>query len=110
MKLEYRIVCAVFLFCVLAPAPRLVGQAKDDPPAPCKHGFLIYLPRFDGKKIDGKWDPSADEVNKVLQDLPCVPNKVARYGDIGEGKRHIQFAFLPSPKSDLGAIAKALAK
>jgi hypothetical protein len=69
----------------------------------------LWLPRFDGKETDGKWSPSHEEVTAALKDVPCLPISVTIYGD-NNGRRMVQFPLMPSAESDLGDVAKALAK
>jgi hypothetical protein len=70
---------------------------------------VLWLPRFDGKMIAGKFSPTHEEVLEALKDVPCLPIKVTTYGD-NNGRRMVQFPLLPTAESDLGDVAKALAK
>jgi hypothetical protein len=69
----------------------------------------LWLPRFYGKMIDGKWSPSHEEVTAALKDVPCLPISATVYGD-NNGRRMVQFPLMPTGESDLGDVAKALAK
>jgi hypothetical protein len=69
----------------------------------------LWLPRFYGKQIDGKWSPTQEEVTKALEGVPCLPISVVIYGDMN-GRRMVQFPLMPTAESDLGDVAKALAR
>jgi hypothetical protein len=84
-----------------------VEPAQKDKRPPFHVGLL--LPRFNGKEIDGKWSPTHEEVKKALEGVPCLPIRVVIYGDMN-GRRVVQFPLMPTAESDLGDVAKALAK
>jgi hypothetical protein len=82
--------------------------------------ITIGLPRGE-KKPDGKWSPTHDEIYKAVKELPCFARgyydlntksfMAANHNSVDYGShRDFSFWFAPTAGSDLGDVAKALAK
>jgi hypothetical protein len=82
--------------------------------------ITIGLPRGE-KTPEGKWRPTHEEIHKAVKDLSCfargfydVKTKsftAANHNTVDYGShRDFSFSFAPTADSDLGHVAKALAK
>lgn len=94
------------------PNPPVAAPAKDEGLLVQTRTYhvLLWLPRFDGRMVDDKISPTFEEVQAAQKGLPCLPkNGTYGYGD-NNGRRMVQFTFLPTAESDLGDVAKALSK
>jgi hypothetical protein len=95
--------------CMVAPESAAAQQPHLDKKA---YYLWLHLPRFDGKKVNGAWSPTLDEIRKHLENenLPCVPKGLSSWGYLIRSKRTVIIRFFPTADSDLGDVAKSLAK
>lgn len=99
-----------------------VTQFFNVPPRPATPIYFITLGLPRGKRTaDGKWSPTHDEIFKAIKDLKCFARgyfnlktksiTASNHNSIDyETHQDLSFSFAPTAESDLGDVAKALAK
>jgi hypothetical protein len=101
---------------VWSSVPAQPPAKPDKPTEPRTYYLSVDLPRFDPSKIDEKVGPTFEELKAALKGVACLPKGVNASAVSGVGielrefRKDVQFELLPTADSDIGDVAKALAK